>query len=162
MLDSEEDINWIHIQMAQDLHDIIWENYYQLHKKTRYVFIGSFYVLLCAFFWVGSGFCEYIITKNFLTINFIDPTQGFSLDLFDIEFKSSGTILGFSLLKFFCQMVGFYVLESLLDQARFSYYSSCSNFTFIFTSIYELFYMFPATHYGYTKAVFNMREQFDA
>ena len=39
VLANEDFFNRVEVKMAQDFHDIIWENYYNINKKKRFIFI---------------------------------------------------------------------------------------------------------------------------
>lgn len=113
-MDNENYLKKISIQMAQDLNDIIWENYYRISKRKRQLSIFFIYFLLCCCFWFSSGFLEYLKTKNQLTINFLDPSNSFNLNLIIFQFRTSGFQIGMLILKLSIQLIGYFILKSLL------------------------------------------------
>ena len=147
--------------MAHDLDDIIWENYYQVNKSKQLLFVILAYFLLCGCLWFAAFFIEYQNTKDNLMINFIDKNWGFTIHLYVAQIRTSFLRIGLSIVKFILQLVGWFVIDVLLTFTKFSYYSSSSNFHFIFISLYELIYIFPMTYYGYTNAVFEMKGKLD-
>ena len=78
-LNDKEQMGCLHIQMAHDINDIIWENYYQINRKKQLLFVLLAYLLLCGCFWFAAFFIEYYNNKNNLRINFIDHNEGVTL-----------------------------------------------------------------------------------
>ena len=77
------------VHLAPDIDDIAEKS--QVHRQSRRTkaLLLSIYILLSLILWTCSGYLEYLNVRENIYINYVDLSQGFSIELGQLSFKFS-------------------------------------------------------------------------
>lgn len=158
---TEGYISKIKIEISRDLSDIHFQNLEKNQCFSNSIKIAFCFVICAAIFTIVF-FLKYFSTLSVIKIDMNISDPDFRITLFGqtISFSVASICGNFSIV--IVSTIGSLLIQAIIFNIKFHYYSHSINASFIVETIYLLSHQFLAIYFGFKKAVFDVRNLVDS